>query len=745
MADLDDPTAKGAAPTAPAPSTPPEPAQPSPSTTRTVQPRVPRVRRGRRLSGFSIQSKLLVMLLGVSLLSSIVVGAIGFANGQDSLRAAAFDQLTTIRELRTEEIQREFSSIQRGVMLDSRNESAVQAASAFIDAFAELQDSAITPAQDAALLDFYSTEFVPALEKRSGADYSAESFVPASAAGRYLQSEYVIGRPYDDYETGLRLTDAGDGSDWSAANARYGSYFSGLVDDLGYEDMLIIDRSGSVVYSAYKSVDLGVDLSAEPYTNSALTGAYQEALRSGSLNVVSTTDFERYLPSLNVPTAWVVSPIGTATDVVGTLAVQVPITQINDVMSGDEQWAEQGLGQTGEVYLAGEDRLMRSSSRLLVEHPDSYKKAVVENGTAPGVADRIVEVNGAVLLQPVDVPGVQRALRGETGTAVTRDYTDSDSLVAYAPLEIEGLNWVIVAHIDGAEAFAPVSEFTRNIVISTLAILLLVSVLSLLLAQVFTRPIKQLLDAVRRIAGGDLAVQVPHGSRDEFGDLGSAFNDMSSSLRVKQELIEEQQKENEKLLHTLMPESVARRYKEGQETIAEDHQDVSVVYAELVGFDDYTASLSSEDEIAALNELVRGFDEAAVRTGVEKVRTLRGGYLASSGLIVPRVDNARRAVEFAREMRLVIERFNARYDVAIALRAGVDTGTVTSGLVGRSSLAYDLWGDAVNLAHRVRSVAGGPGIFVSQAVRDRLQDSERIVEAGTIETASGTQTVWVVD
>ena len=111
--------------------------------------------------------------------------------------------------------------------------------------------------------------------------------------------------------------------------------------------------------------------------------------------------------------------------------------------------------------------------------------------------------------------------------------------------------------------------------------------------------------------------------------------------------------ENEKLMHTLMPESVAKRYKEGEESISEEHDNVAVVFAELVGFDAY-AQLSGEQELTQLNTLMRGFDEAAERTGVEKVRTLRGGYLASSGLVVPRVDNIRRSVDFARELRTVV-------------------------------------------------------------------------------------------
>lgn len=298
--------------------------------------------------------------------------------------------------------------------------------------------------------------------------------------------------------------------------------------------------------------------------------------------------------------------------------------------------------------------------------------------------------------------------------------------------------------MDQAEAFGPVNEFTRNLLLSLLAILLAISLLSLLLAQVFTRPIKMLVDAVRRVAGGDVTVQVPANSRDEFGDLGSAFNDMSSSLWIKQQLIDDQRAENEKLLHTLMPGSVVERHKSGEQAIADQHDNVSVVYAELTGLDDYVRNLGSADEVTQLNTLMRGFDEAAERVGVEKVRSLRGGYLASSGMVVPRVDKMRRAVEFAVQLRAVVERFNSQYGSKLDVRAGIDTGSVTSGLVARTNLAYDLWGDAVNLAYRARSVTGEPGIYVSQAVRERLGDTLPFSEAGTVERRGTRQTIWKV-
>ncbi|WP_334152795.1 adenylate/guanylate cyclase domain-containing protein [Microbacterium sp.] len=697
-------------------------------------------------AGLSIQSKLLIMLLAVSLVSSVIVGAIGFMNGRQSLHDAAVDQLITIRSMRAAEITDAIEGIKRDASLHSRNLSAQTLSTEVNAGFEELQQREVTPEERAQLEAYYTDTFIPELETRTGDQYGDSAFIPESPAGQYLQTKFTVeNTDFDeDYDTLLNDNDPGDGSAYAIASERYGDYYTRLVNEAGYEDALLMNLDGDVVFSAYKGAELGTNLLAGPYRDTSLAKAYVDAIATNSVSTVVLTDFERWIPSLNVPTMWVLSPVGNSSRITGVMAFQVSIETINDLTTGSEGWKAQGLGDTGEVYLVGRDDLMRSNARRLIEDPEHYEQLAINGGTPPSVAKRIIEVGGSVLLQPINTRAVAEAQTGRSGTTTGRDYLGGDSVTAYAPLEIDGLDWVIVARIDSAEAFAPVSEFTRIVLLSLLGILLGVSLLSLLLAQVFTRPIHRLVGAVHRVAEGDLDVQVPQGSRDEFGDLGSAFNDMASSLRIKQELIEDQQAENEKLLLTLMPESVATKYKQGDETISEAHENVSVVFAELIGFDDYARGLSGDQEIGHLNTLMRGFDEAAEKAGVEKVRTLRGGYLASSGLVVPRVDNVRRSVDFARNLLGVIERFNAQNGSAIGLRAGVDTGTVTSGLVGRTSLAYDLWGDAVNLAYRVRSVTGEPGIYVSQTVYDRSREIFTFVEAGTIETHGKAETVWKV-
>jgi len=710
--------------------------------------RAERVSRRRRLrAGLSIQSKLLIMLLAVSLVSALIIGAIGFLNGRSSLHASSIDQLTTIREMRTHEMKVALEDVQRTASLNSRNLSAQNMSKAINDGFDQLQSSTLDPAQDAALDGYYADTFVPTLEKKTGETYGKQAFVPASPAGQWLQAHYTVrNTTLDDagYDANLKNDDAGDGSAYSTAAVRYGDYFTRLVHQAGYEDVMLLNLTGDVVYTAYKGPELGTNLETGPFRDSKLADAYREAVATNSVDTVVMTDFERWVPSLGVPSMWIVSPVGNDTGITGVMALQVPLSFVNDVMTGSNGWKDQGLGTTGEVYLVGRDGLMRSTSREVVEHPKQYAQRVIDHGTPPSAAKRAVAVKGTVLIQPITGDAVTRAQSGKSGTLEGSDYVSASSVVSYGPLDVEGLDWVVVARIDSSEAFAPVDDFTRIVLISLLGIMLAVALLSLVLAQVFTRPINRLVTAVHQVAEGDLDVQVPAGSRDEFGDLGSAFNDMASSLRIKQELIDDQRAENEKLMHTLMPQSVAEKYKQGEEAITEAHDNVSVVFAELIGLDEHSRALSAEEEIAQLNVLMRGFDEAAERAGVEKVRTLHGGYLASSGLIVPRVDNVRRAVEFARSLREVLERFNAQYGTSIGLRAGVDTGSVTSGLVARTSLAYDLWGDAVNLAYRVRSVSGDPGIYVSQQVRDRTAELVEYIEAGTVEVRGKAETVWKV-
>ena len=698
-----------------------------------------------RLRSLGFQSKLLIMLLTVSVISVLVAGLIGYISGTNSLRAAEYQRLTQLRESRARAITAFYDGITNAATVLTHSSATVTAVKEFTGAFAELQKTPLPPGAREAVDRYYADVFDPALTKGTGTKVDGALFRPTSNAQTYLQSLYTVPAK-GDFNASAKIRSAGDPSAWSALNARYQPFFSDFASRFGFDDAMLLDTDGNVVYSTYKQVDIGANILGPPYKSTNLADAYQQAMRATSVDEVILTDFQNYAPAYGKPTPWVLTPIGDGGGIYGVLALQLSVDGINNVMTGNRGWEAEGLGSTGETYLAGQDRLMRSVSRELLTDPQRFLADVVANGTPADLAKRQVEVGDSVLLQPVNTEAVNAALAGQAGVSTAKSYLGPEVLVAYEPLQLPGLDWAIVAKIDRAEALAPVSRFARNIALSTAAIVLAVCLLSLLFSRILTRPVKALADAVRRVSGGDLGVAVPVTSRDEFGQLAEAFNDMSASLQTKQLLIEDQRRENDQLLSSLMPETEAKRFREGEENISTQYRDVSVIYAQLLGFDEFSRSMPSEQSVSMLNSIVEAFDGAAERHGVEQVRSMQdNGLLATCGLVVPRVDHASRTIAFARELTEIVHRFNDQHDAALTIRAGIDSGPATSGLVGERSTIYALWGEAVDLAHRVHAATKSPGVFVSDRVHDTVSGIYPFIEAGTISDTSGTETVWRLD
>lgn len=699
----------------------------------------PRSLRRRVLSRISIQSKLLVMLLMTSIISAAVVGLIGYQSGQSSLRASAFDRLTEIRQSQTRQLQSQISDLQDSLVIYSRGSTATEAIQAYTAGFDQLNNATITPAQQQAIEKYYDTVFAKQEDAQTGNQVDIDALLPTSNAQKYLQAFYTT--PFTDWDLAVKFDDAHDGSAWSAANARFNDFFSQIVTRFEFEDALLLDTRGNIVYSAYKGVDLGTNIITGPYHGGDLTEAYNKALASNAVDYVATTDFSDYQPA-DEPTAWMVSPVGSQGRVEGVIALQFPISKINRLMTMDKRWEESGMGKTGETFIVGTDDLMRSDSRLFLENPEAFKRDVIEAGTPPDVAQESVRQGGTTLVQPVATEATRLAQRGQRGTLVAHDYLGHETLQAYAPVDVKGLHWAVIAKIDTSEAFAPVSTFTRTLVLSTTVIIFVVCIAAMLLARLFVRPIRRLESGAQRISSGEYGVSLPVQSRDEFGDLTVAFNEMSRNLAIKDELLTEQRRENDRLLLSLMPEPVVQRYREGEETIAQDHQNVTVIFADIVGMDELASMLTSDEQLAIVNKLVRQFDAAAENLGVERIRTLHNGYLASCGLSVPRIDNVRRTVDFAMEMQRIIDRYNSESNNDLELRAGIDTGTVTSGLVGRSSLAYDMWGSAVDVANQVQSGSPQPGIYVTSRVYDAMRDTRQFAPAGEVGAGDDTEPIF---
>lgn len=702
-----------------------------------------RILRRLRPSWIGIQSKLMMILLVTSILSVAVVGYVEIRSGVTELRGVVSKQLIQLREAQRRAVESLFAELTNSLIVYSGGITATSAVQDLTAGFQQLADAAVTPEQQRTIVDYYRNEFVAPIARRTGEELDIDALLPVSTPQRYLQAHYTA--PFPLKAKRQRPSDAGDGSPWSAANARFDDHFAEIVTRFGYPDLLLLDTQGNVVYSVNKGPDLGTNILTGPYRESNLRDAYRKALASNSVNFVWITDYQPYQPQLDAPTAWLVSPVGIKGDIAGVMALPLPSVKINQIMTANQHWDAAGVGQTTETYLAGPDDLMRSDSRLFLQDPAEYRRAAVAAGTPAEAVDKALRLGSTTLVQPVESAGLHAAQSGQTGTLTTgRDYLGHRQLEAYTPLNVPNseLQWSVLATRNHSDAYAAVTSFIRRVVLTITAIIFAICVLAMVLARVFLRPIRRLEAATQQISSGNYDVTISTRSHDEIGDLTNAFNEMSRSLQTKERLLNEQRKENDRLLLSLMPEPVVRRYREGERTIAQEHHDVSVIYAELLGIDTVATNSSGDELVAVVDDLVRQFDSAAEALGVERIRTMYNGYLAGCGITTPRLDSVHRALEFALEMQRIIDRFNGRTGHQLELWAGINTGEVVSGLVGRSSVVYDMWGSAVNVAYQLRKDTPQPGIYVTAAVCDMMRDTRQFTPAGTIELGDSEQPIW---
>lgn len=183
----------------------------------------------------------------------------------------------------------------------------------------------------------------------------------------------------------------------------------------------------------------------------------------------------------------------------------------------------------------------------------------------------------------------------------------------------------------------------------------------------------------------------------------------------------------ESLLSNVLPTAVAERLKAGESPIADDHDDVTILFADIAGFTESAASATPDQVVSMLNEIFSRLDDLAVKHGVEKVKTIGDAYMAASGLSIP-VSDPTAVIEFALDLQEAVAGMSWPNGEPVRFRVGIHTGPAVAGVIGRDRLIYDLWGDAVNMAARMETTGPVGGIQVSEVVKERVEGHYRFEE-----------------
>ena len=691
------------------------------------------------MANLSIKSKLLVMLLAVSLASIAVVAALNYYSTYHALQDGAFAHLTTVRTSRAAQIEQLLARLIIEVRTSGQGISG-EAAREFIDAIRQLDAVEIDPEKEAKLRTYYREQFLPAVAKATGVQPDIGSVYPDTPAARYLQYEYIANNPFPESDRAEMLR-ADDGSAYSQVHEKYHPRLKGLFLGMGFSNVLLVDiETGAVVYSARKYASYGTSLSDGPYARGHLGELFRTLQRSPDPGRVEVADFQPHRARTGIPTAFIGTPLFVDGRAIALLLVELPAEAIDRVMTNDRQWERDGLGKTGEVYLVGSDYLMRSNSRGLIESPEHYAQRLRRLETPEPDIERILRNNSTILIQKLHSQAVERSIAGNEGTGVVMGYTGAEILGSWAPLRIAGLQWGIVAKIDRDEAYAPMRQMARNTLIETLVILLVITLVVMFLATSFVRPVNDLIARVQLARAGKTDVAFATETGDEIGDLARSFRELIDGVQKQTRLLEQATTQNQRLLENVMPKGMAQRVRVGQGEISEQVDDVSVVFAELKGLAEYTQATSDAESVAALRRLIGAFDETARRHGVERVKTVGDTYLAVTGLSQPLLDHMRRTVEFALAARAIVANFNREKGARLGLTVGICSGPVIADVIGEESL-FQLWGAAVIAADYAMDCGGVNDIVVTRTIHDALADQYTFIP---LETSGSSVPLWTL-
>ena len=678
----------------------------------------------------SLRSQLVILLLLASIISIAVIGYQGYRSGKDALSKAIVNQLTTLREAKTEQIKAAFSDAHDQVLAFAENHTIIAALNEFRTAYQLSERESISEDQHKQIEKYYRTEFIPRYKERMGGEPEVKHFIPESNAATYLQYHYMVNNPNKVGEKDKLVHAEGEGGYYAQVHERYHENLRSLIKKFGYYDLFLIDHeTGDIIYSVFKETDFATSLTRGPYASSNFATVAKEMMRTKERGKVTFQDFDIYTPSYGAPAAFVAITIFDGKNIAGILALQIPSSELNNVMTSNGEWEKSGMGKTGEVYLVGRNHLMRSDSRFLIQEHDRYLGMLHGIGMPKNEIDRIDKLNTSILFQPIQAETVDLALSGKTGVKEVIDYRGVDVLSAYAPLRIHGLDWVVLSEMDIEEINEPINEFRRQVLVYASILGIIITLLALFAANYFTRPIHALVSALRRVGEGEIDVSVAVTRNDELGELSSSFNTMVNGIKEQKKLIEERDQENDLLLQNILPGDIAQRMKAGEEQIVDHVPNVSVIFCVLTGLSNEDDHNNPEDAIRKLNHLVSGMDDAAEGHGIDKIKTIGDDYMAACGLTIPRLDHAKRAIEFAREIHHVVQRINREYDLKLELRVGIHSGSVLAGVVGGSRFVYDVWGTTVDVTNRICYEAKSGSVSITQDSYDQLTDTTGLMKS----------------
>ncbi len=464
----------------------------------------------------------------------------------------------------------------------------------------------------------------------------------------------------------------------------YGDEFTEYIEEYGYYDLFIISNTGDVVFTVAKESDLGQNLKSGSLSKTGLAQAYNEGL-----NGIKLIDFSWYSVS-DEPASFIAGPIiDSSGTLLGVLAYQISLMSINSIMQ-----QRSGMGETGETYLVGLDKLMRSDS-YLDPQGHSVKASFAGN----------VQENG------VNTEATNDALKGITNSKIVIDYNGNPVLSAYTPIEIDDLTWALMAEIDEAEVIKPITTLAIHISIIAVVIGFVIVIVSLLFSRSISTSLLKGVEFAKKLSEGDLTATIDIDQKDEIGQLAESLSTMGNKLR---EIVQNILNGSDNISSaTLQVSSAAQQLSQGANEQASSVEEISSTMEEIA------ANIEQNTENAGQTEKISG----TASEGIQEVSKQSDNSVNANKLIAEKITIIN---DIAFQTNILA--LNAAVEAARAGEHGKGFAVVAAEVRKLAERSKDAAGEIVGLAKNSLDLAELAGKRMEEILPDVIKTTQLVQE-----------------
>jgi methyl-accepting chemotaxis protein len=400
----------------------------------------------------------------------------------------ARDKLIAVREAKSFQLEELYLTVFGQVSALAQNKVTIEASRKLEDAFYKYSDEVELNSNTVnnSLSEFYTNQFGKTYTETNinkSFDQLDATLGKLNKNEKKLQYTFIsnnkngLGEKDKFYSSELKST-------YSDVHNSYHETYRTYLNKFGFYDIFIVDaKKGSVIYSVFKELDFATNLKTGPYSESGLGKVFKKALGATSKDQYFLTELESYYPSYDSPAQFVSAPIYQNGKITSVLIFQLPVSKIDDILTGKKQWLKQGLGTSGETYIINQNKEMKSVSRFMVEDKPGFLKLMKEIDVSQDKIDFMNSKDTSAVAASINTLGANSVVEGKTEFKIFPDYRDVNVFSAYRPLNIDGINWFILSEMDESEALSSLEDLKVLIFIFAIVISIVVFFFSFIFSK----------------------------------------------------------------------------------------------------------------------------------------------------------------------------------------------------------------------------------------------------------------------